>query len=178
MDILVSSNLERLLFDVTGGDSVQVATWMQELQNNGFYSVPKDYCRQIRETFFGAWVDEVETAETIGRTFNDTHYVLDPHTAVAYRALEKYRLLTSDETYSIVLSTANPYKFSAAVLEALGTNVPADADLFTAARELERATGWAIPSGLSSLETKADLYQDVIPCAQMGQAVLKSLELE
>lgn len=178
MDILVSSNLERLLFDITNGDSVQVAAWMQELQNNGFYSVPKDYCRQIRESFFGAWVDEVETAETIGRTFNDSHYVLDPHTAVAYRALEKYRLLTSDETYSIVLSTANPYKFSTSVLEALGHNIAADAEIFTAARELERITGWAIPFGLSSLETKADLHQEVIPCKQMGQAVLKSLDLE
>jgi threonine synthase len=142
MDILVSSNLERLLFDVTGGDSERVAAWMQELQTQGFYTVAKEYCSQIKDSFFGAWVDEVETAETISRTFNDTHYVLDPHTAVAYRALEKYRLLTSDETYSIVLSTASPYKFSSSVLAALGKKVPAAADLFTAVRELEQLTSW------------------------------------
>ncbi|MCH4157074.1 MAG: threonine synthase [Acidaminococcaceae bacterium] len=177
MDILVSSNLERLLFDVTGGDSERVAAWMQELQTQGFYTVAKEYCSQIKDSFFGAWVDEVETAETISRTFNDTHYVLDPHTAVAYRALEKYRLLTSDETYSIVLSTASPYKFSSSVLAALGKKVPAAADLFTAVRELEQLTSWKVPAGLSSLETKTEQHLDVIPSAKMGAAVLQSLDL-
>ena len=177
MDILVSSNLERLLFDVTSGDSVRVAAWMQELQTQGFYTVAKEYGNQIKDSFFGAWVDEVETAETISRTFNDTHYVLDPHTAVAYRALEKYRLLTSDDTYSIVLSTASPYKFSSSVLAALGKEIPAQADLFTAVRELEQVTGWKIPAGLGSLETKAEQHLEVIPCAKMGEAVLQSLDL-
>ncbi len=177
MDILVSSNLERLLFDVTSGDSARVAAWMQELQTQGFYTVAKEYGNQIKDSFFGAWVDEVETAETISRTFNDTHYVLDPHTAVAYRALEKYRLLTSDDTYSIVLSTASPYKFSSSVLAALGKEIPAQADLFTAVRELEQVTGWKIPAGLGSLETKAEQHLEVIPCAKMGEAVLQSLDL-
>src|SRR5574344_764970 len=163
MDILVSSNLERLLFDITNGDSVQVAAWMQELQNNGFYSVPKDYCRQIRESFFGAWVDEVETAETIGRTFNDSHYLLDPHTAVAYRALEKYRLLTSDNTYSIVLSTASPFKFSKVVLSALEPDEDfTRLDDFQILDKLSSLSGKPIPANLAGLKDAPVLHLNVI----------------
>jgi threonine synthase len=119
MDILVSSNLERLLYEVTDHDSVQVSKWMEELQTKGTYSVDRNIQERILNTFFGTWVDEIETSETIGNVFTNYRYLLDPHTAVAYRALEKYRLLTSDNTYSIVLSTASPFKFSKVVLSAL-----------------------------------------------------------
>lgn len=177
MDILVSSNLERLLFDITDSDCTRVAEWMHELQINGFYTVPKEYLNIIRETFFGAWVDEVETAETINRTFKDRHYLIDPHTAVALRALEKYRLLTSDDTYSIILSTANPYKFSNSVLTALGKNIPVDTDLFASVRELEQLTGIKIPANLAALEAKEEKYKDVIAKEEMIEAVLRSLDL-
>ncbi len=127
MDILVSSNLERLLYSITQ-NSEQVAEWMKELNETGAYTVDEDTIDKIRETFFGAWVDEIETEETIGRVYNDFKYLMDPHTSVAWRACEKYRLLTSDNTYCIVLSTASPYKFNTVVLDSIGQGIGIDAE--------------------------------------------------
>ena len=83
------------------------------------YSIGRDIQDAVVSDFFGAWIDEIETQETISDVFNNYGYVLDPHSAVAYKALQKYRLMTSDETYGIVLSTASPFKFSDVVLRAL-----------------------------------------------------------
>ena len=83
MDILVSSNLERLLFDLTENDAAQVAEWMKQLNTEGTYQVSKDVADRVRELFFGAWIDEQETVDTIGRVHNDFEYLIDPHTAVA-----------------------------------------------------------------------------------------------
>lgn len=121
MDILVSSNLERLLYSVTDEDSEKVTEWMQQLNTEGVYNVGEKIHKKITSAFFGAWVDEQETMETIRRIYNDNSYLLDPHTAVAWRACEKYRLVTSDDRYAVVVSTASPYKFSGSVYEAVKT---------------------------------------------------------
>ena len=105
MDILVSSNLERLLYSVTDEDSEKVTEWKQ-LNTEGVYNVGEKIHKKITSAFFGAWVDEQETTETIRRVYNDSKYLLDPHTAVAWRACEKYRLVTSDDRYAVVVSTA------------------------------------------------------------------------
>ena len=89
MDILVSSNLERLLYSVTEHDAARVADYMKRLNTEGHYEIDSDDLKQIQSQFFGAWVDELETKEAIGRIYNDYHYLMDTHTAVAWRAMEK-----------------------------------------------------------------------------------------
>ena len=178
MDILVSSNLERLLYDLTDEDAEQVAEWMQQLADVGTYSVGNDVAKRVRENFFGAWVDEIETTETIGRVYNDYHYLLDPHTAVAWRAVEKYRLLTSDNTYTVVLSTASPYKFCSTVLRSLGEGADVQDDApFDAMRRLSAVTGTELPQPLADLESLPVLHPETVDAPNMGQAVLESLEL-
>lgn len=182
MDILVSSNLERLLYDVTGGDAAQVAAWMKELSEKGFYEVDSATEAAIQEVFFGAWVDELETEETIGRIWNDYGYVLDPHTAVAWRAAEKYRFLSGDETYCITVSTASPYKFNDSVLEALENEDELKEKTFSnpfeAVRELNKLTDWEIPQALLQLEKAAVLHREIIAAEDMPEVVLRELGIE
>ncbi len=175
MDILVSSNLERLLYNVTEQDAARVADYMQRLNTEGFYQIESDDLKKIQSEFFGAWVDELETKEAIGRIYNDYHYLMDTHTAVAWRALEKYRFLTSDETYTIVLSTASPYKFADSVLSALEEDKPQEGGAFELLRKLNATTGVEIPPRMLALENLPVLHSEVIPADKMELAVVKNL---
>ncbi len=175
MDILVSSNLERLLYNVTEQDAARVADYMQRLNTEGFYQIDSDDLKKIQSEFFGAWVDELETKEAIGRIYNDYHYLMDTHTAVAWRALEKYRFLTSDDTYTIVLSTASPYKFADSVLSALEEGETQSGDPFELLRKLNSATGVDIPPRMLALEELPVLHSEVIAADKMELAVVKNL---
>ena len=175
MDILVSSNLERLLYNVSDGDAARVAEYMQRLNNEGFYQVDSDDLKRIQSEFFGAWVDELETKEAISRIYSDYHYLMDTHTAVAWRALEKYRFLTSDETYTIVLSTASPYKFADSVLEALDDKEQPKGEPFALLHKLNEETGVEIPPRMLVLEELPVLHSEVIPSDKMELAVMKNL---
>jgi len=178
MDILVSSNLERLLFEVTDHDGVQVSKWMEELREKGQYNVSKPIQDRILTDFFGTWVDEIETRETIGDVFNNYGYVMDPHSAVAYRALEKYRLLTSDDRYSIVLSTASPFKFSNVVLNSIAPDVKlADDNPFNAIKLLSEKGQIEAPAPLVALEKLPLLHNDVIEKNGLKAEIAKILEL-
>lgn len=177
MDILVSSNLERLLYSITEDDAAKVSEWMQQLADSGTYNVGEKVNNRILEEFFGAWVDELETKETIGRVFNDNGYLLDPHTAVAWRACEKYRLVSSDDTYCIVLSTASPYKFSDVVLEATGSEEDAKLEPFEGLRRLHKLSGLPVPEPMLAMEKLPILHQDVIEAADMKKAVGEALKL-
>ena len=172
MDILVSSNLERLLYIAKGMDdkaAAAVAGYMEALNTEGAYTVDKELLQKIQSEFFGAWIDEIETKETIGRVFRENKYLMDTHTAVAWRALEKYRFLTSDETYTVVLSTASPYKFADSVLVALEEE--AVAEPFQLLRNLNAKSGLEIPSRMLALETLPILHSDVIAAAAMEASV-------
>lgn len=175
MDILVSSNLERLLYNITDNDAERVANYMQRLNNDGNYQIDADDLKKIQRQFFGAWIDEVETKEAISRIYNDYHYLMDTHTAVAWRALEKYRFLTSDDTYTIVLSTASPYKFSDSVLSALEDKQVANADAFTLLKELNKKTEVEIPPRMLALQDLPVLHNEIIPADKMELAVVKNL---
>ncbi|MBQ8919515.1 MAG: threonine synthase, partial [Acidaminococcaceae bacterium] len=176
MDILVSSNLERLLFDLTDNNASQVADWMAKLNGEGRYQVTPEIAERVRELFFAAWVDEAETKETIGRVYNDHEYVLDPHTAVAWRAAQKYRLLSSDDTYIVVLSTASPYKFCKTVLEGIGKAEGLDeAAPFEAAHRLAEVTELPLPEQITALEKLPVLHKEVIPAGEMAVNIKKSL---
>ncbi len=120
MDILVSSNLERLLFDLSGGDDNETAGYMEKLRDSGSYEISGKIKSALDAVFSAGSCDDNETKAVIARAFKEHKYLMDTHTAVAYGVLEKYRRETGDETRSVVVSTASPYKFCAAVLEALG----------------------------------------------------------
>lgn len=175
MDILVSSNLERLLYHITNEDSELVSSYMKRLASEGAYQVEGEVLRKVQSEFFGAWVDEVETKEAIGRVYGDYHYLLDTHTAVAWRALEKYRFLTSDDTYSIVLSTASPFKFADSVLDALDDPQPEGTDPFASLARLCERTGVEIPPRMLALAELPLLHKEVIAAEKMELAVVKNL---
>lgn len=175
MDILVSSNLERLLYHVADRNAAQIRKYMDALNTAGVYKVSEDELAQIQDEFFGAWVDEHETKETIAAVYSDHKYLMDTHTAVAWKALEKYRILTSDDTYSIVLSTASPYKFSDSVLSSLEHKPVHVENPFDLLRSLSEKTGTTIPAKMLELENMEQLHKDVIPAQDMKAAVLKKV---
>ncbi|MFC2302037.1 MAG: threonine synthase [Selenomonas artemidis] len=168
MDILVSSNLERLLYHLTG-DTAQVAVWMRELTETGAYDASV-LLPQLREHFWAAFADDVATMAEIRTVYERTKYTLDPHTAVAYRAAEDYRCETGDARPMVVLSTASPYKFGVSVLEALGAE--AEDDPFAQMSRLHDVSGMAIPAGLAGLREKPVRHTDVCDRDGMRAAVL------
>lgn len=175
MDILVSSNLERLLYIVSGENDVKIKERMDALKENGVYEISEAEMNKIQEDFFGAWVDEIEVKESIKRVYDDYKYLMDTHTSVGYRALKKYRMLTDDATYSVVLSTASPFKFSDAVLGALENNDRIKGQPFDILRKLAEKTGEEIPQRMLNLEQAPVLHGRVIEPQNMENIVLDSL---
>ncbi len=173
MDILVSSNLERLLYLCSGGDAALVRGCMDSLKRDGFYTLPPELMDSIRESFCAYCGGEAETAETIARVWRERRYLCDPHTAVALYAAEAYKKQRSSDAPLVVLSTASPYKFPAAVLSALGGCL--DGDEFAQLRTLEDMTGVPIPGGLSALEGKAERHLDETEPAKALDYILKKL---
>ena len=150
MDILISSNLERLLFLLSGQDDRQIAAWMKQLKEEGSYTVGPEIHEKLKADFAGAWTSEEECAAVIHDLWHDEHVLIDPHTAVALSAMRRYREKTGDMTPCIVLSTASPYKFCHDVLECIsGKNIPDD---FEAMEVLHEVTGMPIPVNLRNLK--------------------------
>ena len=116
MDILISSNLERLLYHETQ-DAALVRGWMEELAAKGRYEVGEAVLQNLKETFWAGWVDDAATKETIREVYEKEHYVLDTHSAVAYRVAQAYKKETGSERPLVVVSTASPYKFNESVLD-------------------------------------------------------------
>ena len=169
MDILVSSNLERLLYHLTE-DTAQVAAWMQELTEVGKYDASR-LLPALRESFWAAFADDAATEEEIRAVYERTGYTLDTHTAVAYRAAEGYRRATGDTRPMVVLSTASPYKFGASVLHALGEDA-AGLDEFTQMTLLKERSGMEIPARLAALRAAAVLHEGICERDGMRAAVL------
>lgn len=150
MDILISSNLERLLFELSGRDDATVASWYAELNEKGSFDVGTAVREQLQESFWGGFCDDAATQDTIRRVFDKYSYLCDTHTAVAVRVLEEYRAATGDERTTIVASTANPYKFAASVLSSVAT--PKSSDEYAQIEELCTLTGMEVPSQLAGLK--------------------------
>ena len=170
MDILVSSNLERLLYElcVIRKDG-QVTQWMQALKNGGVYTVDDNTHRALTESFDAGWADDEKAAETI-RTVRDAHgYTMDPHTAVAWTVAEEYAKRTGDNRPMVVVSTASPYKFSRSVLTAIAGEGAAEGllDPFACADKLETLSGMRMPASLRELRGKAQRHKDVVAPADM-----------
>lgn len=169
MDILVSSNLERLLY-LLSGDTKLVASLMKQLKEEGAYTVPDALKAAIQKEFWAAYCDDARAAEIIGRVYREQHYLCDPHTASGFAAAEDYRNETGDLTPMVILSTASPYKFPAAVLRAIGGDTGGDE--FEQMERLQQMTGVPIPAPLASLKGKKELHTDVIEKEAMSTYVL------
>ncbi|MEL7606946.1 MAG: threonine synthase [Sedimentibacter saalensis] len=171
MDILVSSNLERLLYYVSGKDNNTIKNLMEQLNTAGKYEVSDEMKKVISEEFYANCVFKNETEETIKSVFEKYGYLLDTHTAVAYKALETYKNETNDNTMSIVLSTASPYKFSKSVYESLYNET--NSDEFEIMQELSEKTGVKIPENLKGLKEKKVLHKEVCEKDEMEIYVRK-----
>ena len=166
MDILVSSNLERLLYHVTGSDA-EVAGFMQQLAATGSYTVRPETLTAIQQTFSCGWSSEDEVAGEIRARYEKDGYLCDTHTAVAFHvAAQKKR----QGVPMVVLSTASPFKFPRSVLSALGKAAPEND--FEAMQQLEAATGHAAPASLAALRSKPERFDTVIAPAQIAEVAL------
>lgn len=169
MDILVSSNLERLLY-LLSGDTGLVAGLMDRLSKEGSYTVPDSVLTQIQAEFWAAYCDDGRAAEIIGRVYGELGYLCDPHTASGWAAAEDYAAQTGDCRPMVVLSTASPYKFPAAVLRAIGGDTSGSE--FQQMRRLSDLSGIPIPQNLADLQSKEEKHTGVIEKDKMLEYVL------
>lgn len=177
MDILVSSNLERLLFDITGNDAKKVSSMMSKLSKDGKYKLTKALHKKIENKFWGGFCDDYFTKVQIWKTFTDTGYTLDTHTAVAVDVYEQYVTETGDKTKTIIASTASPYKFNRDVLSALGEMVEdkGDFELIDLLKEKSKTTP---PKSLAELKNKEKRFEGVIAKEEMPELVCKALKIK
>ena len=169
MDILVSSNLERLLYLLSGNTEL-VAQLMKQLNTEGVYTVPADLLEKIQAEFCCGFCDDSRADEVMGRVFREKGYLCDPHTAAGWAAAEDYVAETGDNRPMVVLSTASPYKFPVAVLKAIGGDTSGDE--FTQMERLSALSGVPIPKNLAGLQGKAELHTGVIEKDAMLDYVL------
>ncbi len=175
MDILISSNLERLLFDLTGCDDQKVQDMMKKLSGLGYYEVDEPLHKAICEVFYGGYCDDEGTKRAISRYFKEKGYLCDTHTAVAFDVYEQYKAKTGDKTKSVIVSTASPFKFATSVLNALGTDFPEDGDEFEAVDALSSATGCEAPESLRTLRDKPVRFRNSCSVGKMGDVVLATI---
>ena len=173
MDILISSNLERLLMSLTQDDE-EVRSYMAQLAKDGKYQVGDKVKEKLQKFFAGYCCDDAGTERVIGEINKKYDYVIDPHTAVAFDALRQYGEETGDQTPCVVVSTASPFKFCNSVLNALGEKEHAEGlDILD---QLTEKTGMPAPAPLASLRGKAIRFDQTVEKEHMVDAVLKMLE--
>ncbi|NLA11263.1 MAG: threonine synthase [Firmicutes bacterium] len=178
MDILISSNLERLLFELSGRDSARVKGWMRLLQEEGAFRIGAELQRAVKGVFWSDCADDGETKAVIGQTYRRYRYLLDPHTAVGLAVYNKYRSATGDATTTIVAATASPFKFAESVAAAL---LPPERTAGLSALEtlplLAETTGLAIPPPLRELHRRPIRHHTVIEKEELRDSVLHYLGL-
>ena len=177
MDILISSNLERLLFHLLGGDSDETKKLFASLAETGEYTVPPALLDEIKKTFAAGCCDDTGTVRTIAETWRDRGYLCDTHTGVAVNVYEAYRAATGDETPAVIVSTASPYKFSRAVLGAVTDGCFAAENEFDMVSELETVTGVPAPAPLKGLKGKTPRFTGVCTKEEMEAQVYALLKI-
>jgi len=170
MDILVSSNLERLLY-LLSGDAQLVSRLMAQLSDQGCYQAPPELLTKMQRVFWAGYCDDEATKQTIGQVWREHHYLCDTHTAVAWNVAQQYKAAVPDHRPLVVLSTASPYKFPEAVLEALKAEQQGDG--FAAIRQLQGVTGVPVPRNLCGLDTLPVRHRDVIDTEQMQNYIME-----
>lgn len=178
MDILVSSNLERLLYKLSGDNDEVTRSWMNALKSEGKYEVSDDVKAVINEKFYGGFCDDKNTEATIHEMFEQDKYLCDTHTAVAINVYKQYVEETGDKTPSVIASTASPYKFSKAVLEAVEPNATLPETEFDMVDELHKVSGAEVPAPLANLKNKTARFSDVTEVNDMENYVLGALGID
>ena len=174
MDILVSSNLERLLYHLHDGDFNMIASLMDQLKKEGKFVVSPRVLAALQQDFYGGFATDEEAKKAIGRTFREKKYLCDTHTAVAVDVYEKYVRETGDDRPCVIASTASPFKFAPAVLSAID-ECPLPEDGFAAAERLSSLSGMKIPSPLETLRTKKVLHKDSVRKEEMADFIRRTL---
>ena len=175
MDILISSNLERLIYLVAGCSAGKNRELMMQLSSSGRYEISTEMQEKLQD-FYGEYASEAETAEMIASVYDSCGYIIDPHTAVAACVCQKYKKATGDETKTIIASTASPYKFTRSVMSALEKNCE-DADDFALADKLCALSGVTVPEAVESIRTAPILHNTVCETSEMADVVKKYLGL-
>jgi len=176
MDILISSNLERLLYLVTDGNSEMVRNWMNKLKIEGIYTVDPDTKKKIQNVFWAGYSNDNDTLKTIESVYQETGYVLDTHTAVAVDVYDKYVISTSDVTKAVIVSTASPFKFNESVVKAIaGEDAVAGKSEFELFKVLAEKSGLNIPAPLEELERKPVLHSGICDPIDMIDKVKDAL---
>ena len=177
MDILISSNLERLLFDLSGCDGEKIAALMAQLKETGAYSIDADMLEKLQARYAAGYVDEEGIRAEIARTWKEEGYLMDTHTAVASAVLRAYEEKTGDKTPGVIVSTASPYKFGASVLEAIaGKEATQGKDDFACCALLSRLTDTKVPAQIADLPSMPVRHTAVCARKSMAQAVIDAVK--
>ena len=173
MDILISSNLERLIYRIAGNSAKKNSELMESLKNTGKYEITPEMKAQLSD-FYGNYATEAEDAATIKKLYEDTGYVIDTHTAVAATVYEKYKKETSDDTVTVIASTASPYKFTRSVMDAIDSKYESMTD-FELVDELSKISNVAVPQAIEDIRTAPVLHDTVCEVNEMSSSVKKIL---
>lgn len=170
MDILISSNLERLLYYMSGQNDSYTASLMKDLAENGFYEINDELKSNLSSLFFAGYATDEQCSVAMKEVFDTYGYVMDPHTAVGYHVMKQFEQV-DNSCPCILLSTASPYKFSAQVYEAITGNAPSS-DEFESMELLSKKTNTTIPTNLAQLKEKAVLHKDLVEKDQLKDYIL------
>ena len=176
MDILISSNLERMLFELCGNDDKTVASLQSDLAKSGEFTVNDDIKNSLQALFWGGCCDDKATKETIGKYFDEYGYLCDTHTAVALNVYEQYIAATGDDRATVIASTASPYKFANSVLSAVSEKTGYTE--FDTVRVLSEVTGTEIPEPIKALENAQVRFKEICEKQDMLNAVYGALEIK
>jgi len=175
MDILISSNLERLLYFISGGDTGKIKKLMEQLTQNGKYKIDDSMKKELKDLFAGYSTEE-DTAKAITEVYKTTNYIIDTHTAVSYAVYQKYLKQTKDATKTVIISTASPYKFTSDVMKSIDVKYIGLND-FELIKELSKITNEDIPAGIKDLETRPVLHKSVCEKYEMQIQIEKILNI-
>ena len=173
MDILISSNLERLIYRIAGNSAKKNSELMESLKNTGKYEITPEMKAQLSD-FYGNYATEAEDAATIKKLYEDTGYVIDTHTAVSATVYEKYKKETGDDTVTVIASTASPYKFTRSVMDAIDSKYDSMTD-FELVDELSKISNVAVPQAIEDIRTAPVLHDTVCEVNEMSSSVKKIL---
>ena len=175
MDILISSNLERLIYRITGGNPEECAKLMENLSKGGEYTITPEMKAQLKD-FYGNYCSEEETKEAIREVYKTSDYVIDTHTAVAAGVYKKYVKDTGDKIPAVIASTASPYKFTRSVMDAISEGHE-NLDDFGLADALEKLSGVAVPKAVNDIRTAPVLHDRVVDAEDMPATVKEILKI-
>lgn len=173
MDILISSNLERLVYKIAGEDSGKTLSFMNDLKEKGKYQITEQMKKELVD-FYGNYATEKETADVIRQIYQDTNYIIDTHTAVAASVYKKYLEETKDNTKTIIASTASPYKFTRSVMDAIDDKYDSLTD-FELVDELSKLSGVTVPNAIEEIRTAPVLHDIICEVKDMKNLVVDLL---